>query len=76
MKWGKEKLSHLGKNDLYFLGNEAKGVTEADHDADPTLENELTSRSSSLDFSLLASCKTRWKIVRTGKNLVKIGAKT
>lgn len=56
MKWGKEKLAHLGENDLYFLGNEIKGVTEADHEADPTLENELTSRSSSLDFALLASC--------------------
>ena len=56
MKWGKENLAHLGKNDIYFIGNEVHGVTEADHDANPTLEKELTSRSSSLDFALLASC--------------------
>ena len=56
MKWGKENLSHLGKNDIYFIGNEVKGVTEADHELNPDLEKELTSKSSSLDFALLSSC--------------------
>lgn len=56
MNWGKEHLAHLGKNDLYFIGNEIQGVTEADHVANPFLEKALTPKSSSLDFALLASC--------------------
>ena len=56
MSWGKQNLAHLGKNDLYFIGNEIQGVTEADHEANPLLESALTSKSSSLDFALLASC--------------------
>ena len=50
MKWGKENLAHLSKNDIYFIGN---GYNEG---LDENEETKLTPRSSSLDFALLATC--------------------
>ena len=59
MKWGKDNLSHLSKNDIYFIGN---GYNETLDKKDPSLQRQLNSRetltprSSSLDFALLATC--------------------
>ena len=54
MKWGKEHLSHLSKKDIYFIGHgeneDVEDINKSDRD------NELTSKSSSLDFALLSSC--------------------
>ena len=57
MHWGKENLAHLSKNDLYFIGN-GYGEELLDEDESDTLkkESELTPKSSSMDFALLASC--------------------
>ena len=67
MKWGKENLSHLSKNDIYFIGN-GYNETFIKNEMDEStgefktikslrkLEKELTPKSASLDFALLASC--------------------
>ena len=49
MKWGKENLAHLGKNDLYFIGNGYNKTLGDD-------TKKLTPTSSSQDFALLAAC--------------------
>ena len=67
MQWGKENLSHLSKNDIYFIGN-GYNETFIKNEMDEStgefktikslkkLEKELTPKSASLDFALLASC--------------------
>ena len=51
MKWGKENLAHLSKNDIYFIGNGYNEGLDKENE-----ETKLTPRSSSLDFALLATC--------------------
>ena len=56
MQWGKENLAHLSKNDIYFIGNGYDDQLEGENKTKVSKESELTPRSSSLDFALLASC--------------------
>ena len=56
MKWGKENLAHLGKNDLYFIGHGESETLVNRHNTNISKEMELTPKSSSLDFALLSLC--------------------
>ena len=58
MEWGRKNLSHLneasrakgeGHNDIFFVGM-------GEEDGGENKGNMLTSRRSSIDFALLASC--------------------
>ena len=58
MKWGKDNLSHLSKNDIYFIGNGYNEIIDTNGTSPSQFnsQNTLTPRSSSLDFALLATC--------------------
>ena len=58
MKWGKDNLAHLSKNDIYFIGNGYNERLDKNDTSSTQFNSEetLTPISSSLDFALLASC--------------------